>query len=85
MLISFTATCFYCFCPLCLTIKLNIDISKMAYWLRVFEGKLTADGYASIVTVLWLKSMQVCIYDENVIIKLRFTFNDSFDRFSEGV
>ena len=33
MLISFTfiATCSYCFCPLCIAIKLNINISKLAY------------------------------------------------------
>ena len=34
MLISFTfiATCFYCFCPLYLTINVNIDISKRPHW-----------------------------------------------------
>ena len=33
ILVTFIATCsgFYCFCPLCLPIKLNIDISKMVY------------------------------------------------------
>ena len=33
MLMSFAliATCFYCSCPLCLAIKLNIYILKMAY------------------------------------------------------
>ena len=28
---TFIATCFYCFCLHCLTIKLSIDISKMVY------------------------------------------------------
>ena len=41
-LISFTfiATCFYCFCPLSLTIKQNTDIWKMAYWLLSSENNL---------------------------------------------
>ena len=39
--VTFILTCFYCFCPLRLAIKLNIDISKMAYCVNEIDFCLT--------------------------------------------
>ena len=51
--------CFYCFCPLCLAIKLNIDISKMAYY-HMYAQQIKVISELTLSCIASLRSRRYC-------------------------